>query len=108
MASSASLLSTYRDAAIAALAAGDYPAAINNALAAQMVLSTLGDMDRNAGPAGGQRLAWDRHGVDSFILRVRQQQGAALGVQFADVQIADPQTIDQGEQFANTAGGYVQ
>ena len=73
-----------------------------------MVLSTLGDMDRNAGPAGGQRLAWDRNGIDSFILRVRQEQGAGLASNPSPAQILEPALLDQGDQFANTYGGYVQ
>ena len=57
---------------------GDYATAISQALAAEMVVSTLGDMDRSAGPAGGQRCPGppQRH---RFILRVRQQQGDAPG-----------------------------
>lgn len=70
------------DAAVAALAAGDYAAALNQALAVQGLLSIMPKLSRSSGTGGGsQSVEWDQTAVDQFILRIRQQQAAGLGVQ---------------------------
>jgi hypothetical protein len=109
MASPVDLLNSYMTAAIAAQAAGDYATALNNALAAQGMISILPKASRSQGTGGGEQSAsWDPAGIDNFIKRLRQQQGATLGVQYAPVTIQEPTPYDQGDQFANVAGGYVQ
>ncbi len=96
-------------AAVAALAAGNYPTAINQALAAQGLLACLPKISRSAGAGGGEMsAAWDAAGIDNFIRRLRQQQGAALGVQTAPAEIVEPAAMGQGDEFANSSGGYVQ
>jgi hypothetical protein len=103
------LLNTYMDAAIAAQAAGDYPTALNNALAAQGIIATLPKASRSQGPGGGEQSAsWDVAGIDNFVRNLRKQQGAALGVQSVPITIVEPATLGDGEQFANSSGGYVQ
>ena len=103
------LLNNYMNAAIAAQATGDYPTALNNALAAQGLIACLPKISRNAGVGGGEMSAsWDPAGIDNFVKRLRQQQGAALGVQSVPVTIIEPAPIDDGEQFANSSGGFVQ
>jgi hypothetical protein len=96
-------------AAVAALTAGDYGTSINNALAAQGLLSCLPKISRSAGAGGGeQSAAWDAAGIDNFIKRLRQQQGSAMGMVSVPVVISEPAVIDDGQQFANSSGGYVQ
>ncbi len=103
------LLNSYMTAAIAAQAAGDYPTALNNALAAQGLIACLPKISRSAGTGGGDMSAsWDAVGIDNFIRRLRQQQGAALGMQTVPSTIQEPIPYEQGDQFANAAGGYVQ
>ncbi len=103
------LLNTYMDAAIAAQAAGDYFTAINNALAAQGIVATLPKATRSAGTGGGeQSAAWDPQAIDNFVKRLRQQQGATLGVQQVPITMQEPIPFEEGDQFANSAGGYVQ
>lgn len=80
------LLRTYRATALAALAAGDYSAAISSALAAQLILASMPqNLSRSAGSGGGsQTVAWPAEQIDSFIIRCRQQQNSSLGVQVAN------------------------
>ena len=109
MANLVDTLNSYMSAALAALAAGDYATAINNALAAQGIVATLPKASRSAGTGGGEQSAsWDVAGIDNFIKRLRQQQGASLGIQQTLVTYAEPDPISQGDEFANTSGGYVQ
>jgi hypothetical protein len=81
------LLRQYRSAAISALAAGDYSTAINQALAAQLTLSTMpSNLSRSAGTGGGaQTVAWPSEAIDAFIIRCRQQQASASGVTVANI-----------------------
>ena len=103
------LLNNYMTVAITAQAAGDYPTALNNALAAQGLISCLPKISRSAGAGGGEMSAsWDPAGIDNFVKRLRQQQGATLGIQTVPVTISEPDPINDGEQFANSSGGYVQ
>ena len=102
-------LNTYMAAAIAAQAAGDYATALNNGLAAQGLIACLPKISRSAGTGGGEMSAsWDVAGIDNFIRRLRQQQGASLGVQYVSVQITEPiETANIGTD-ADVTGGYVQ
>ena len=103
------LLNSYMSAAIAAQALGDYPTALNNALAAQGLIACLPKISRSAGAGGGEMAAsWDPAGIDNFVRRLRQQQGAALGMQTVPVTIQEPTPYSQGDEFANSSGGYVQ
>ena len=103
------LLNAYMTAAITAQALGDYGTALNNALAAQGLIACLPKISRSAGAGGGEMSAsWDPVGVDNFIKRLRQQQGAVLGMRTVPVTISEPTPYDQGDQFANSSGGYVQ
>jgi hypothetical protein len=102
-------LNAYMAAAIAAQAAGDYATALNNALAAQGMVATLPNIRRGAGTGGGDMAAsWDPAGIDNFIRRLRQQQGASLGVQYASVVISEPIATENLGAEADVTGGYVQ
>ena len=102
-------LNSYMAAAIAAQANGDYPTALNNALAAQGIIGILPKISRSAGTGGGEMSSsWDAGGIDNFVKRLRQQQGASLGMQSVPATIGEPALIDDGEQFANASGGYIQ
>ena len=103
------LLDTYMDAAIAALAGGDYATALQKALAAQGIIATLPKASRSGGPGGGEQSAsWDAAGIDNFVRNCRRQHGASLGIQTMPAVFSEPTPSDQGEQFANSSGGYVQ
>jgi hypothetical protein len=104
------LLNSVMDEAIVAISGGDYATAIAKALAAQGLLATLpANLSRSAGVGGGaQAVGWDASGIDSFIKRLQQQQGATLGVQTCPVVMVEPSIVDDGSQFANSSGGYVQ
>jgi hypothetical protein len=96
-------------AAIAAQALGDYPTALNNALAAQGLIACLPKIRRGAGTGGGDMAAeWDPVGIDNFIRRLRQQQGTSLGMQYVDVEITEPAETDDLGMDADVTGGYVQ
>lgn len=71
-----SALETYRDAAIAALVAADYDTAIQQALAAKMMLATAGDVSRSAG-GNRQEISWSRSEIDRFISECRLLQSQA-------------------------------
>jgi hypothetical protein len=74
-------------AATAALAAGNYASARNNAIAAQGLLAVLPDTERKAGDGGQQSLTWDRPAIDKFVDRVQRLLNSGLGVQVSKVQI---------------------
>jgi hypothetical protein len=102
-------LNGYMAAAIAAQAVGDYPTALNNALAAQGIVATLPNIRRGGGTGGGDMAAqWDPAGIDNFIRRLRQQQGANLGVQSVDVQITEPWSLTDIGANNDVTGGYIQ
>ncbi len=102
-------VNSYMLAAVAAMAAGNYWTAMNNALAAQGIMAVLPKISRSAGTGGGEMSAsWDPVGIANFIKALRQQQGSAAGMQSVPVTIVEPATIDDGEEFANSTGGYVQ
>ncbi len=102
-------LDGYMSTALSALAGGDYATALNNALCAQGIIATLPKATRSAGSGGGeQSAAWDAAGIENFIRRLQQQLGASLGVQYAPITIQEPAPYSEGEQFANSAGGFVQ
>jgi len=92
------------DAAVVAVAAGDYATAISKALAAQGLLSSLPKLSRSAGGGGQQEVEWDSAGIDNFIKRLRQQQGASLGVQSQDIQFNDPTLGSSGDGFMQPEG----
>jgi hypothetical protein len=103
------LLNTLMDASVAALASGDYSTAVNKALAAQGILATLPQVSRSAGTGGGSQAAqWDGQAIDSYVKRLRQQQGASLGIQSVPIQFVEPVALDDGSQFANANMGAVQ
>ena len=102
-------LNAYMAAAIAAQAAGNYASALNNALAAQGLIAALPKISRSAGTGGGEMSAsWDAAGIDQFVRRLMQMSGSALGMVTVPVTIVEPDVIDNGEEFANSTGGYVQ
>lgn len=102
-------VNTYMLAAVQALAAGDYGTAVNNALAAQGLMSVLPKISRSAGTGGGEMSAsWDPVGVANFLKALRQQQGSAQGMVSLPAVISEPSVDNDGEQFANSSGGYVQ
>ena len=99
----------YMAAAIAAQLAGDYARATGNALAAQGLIACLPKISRSAGTGGGEMAAqWDPIGIDNFIKRLRQQQGGMAFMQCVPVVMSEPTVENDGEQFANSTGGYVQ
>jgi hypothetical protein len=75
-------LNQYMSQAVAALVARDYDTAVNLALAAQAIAASLPKASRSAGSGGGtQSAAWDAQAISEFVVRCRQQQAAAAGVQ---------------------------
>jgi hypothetical protein len=103
------LLNSYMSAAIAAQAVGNNATALNNALAAQGLIACLPKISRSAGLGGGEMSAsWDSAGIDQFVKRLMQMQGSTAGMISVPVTIIEPATIGNGEEFANSSGGYVQ
>ena len=88
----ASLLRSYRDKALTALAASDYDTAERSAIAAQAVAGMMPDLNRSAGAGGSQSVNWSREAIDTFITRIRQLKSASVGVQVQNVEYlsADP------------------
>jgi hypothetical protein len=75
-------LNQYMSQAVAALVARDYDTAVNLALAAQAIAGRLPKASRSAGSGGGtQSAAWSATEISEFIVRCRQQQASAVGVQ---------------------------
>jgi hypothetical protein len=73
------------------------------------MVAILPRLSRSAGAGGGQQqAAWDAVAIDNFVRRLRQQQGASLGVQTVSIAISEPNIMGNGDQYANTAGGYNQ
>jgi len=84
MADPVSAISTYMTAAATAVAAGDYATAIVQALAAQaLVVGLPSQMSKGQGGGGTQSMGWNFEAISKFILDVRRQQGASVGVQVA-------------------------
>lgn len=86
------LIQQYRTAAITALVAGDYNTAIQQALAAQMMLATIpASATRGGGTSGGnQSLSWSAEAIDQFIVRCRQQGASAQGITLNSITRANP------------------
>ena len=106
MATNVDLLNGYMTAALSALANGDYATALNNALAAQGMISILPKASRSQGTGGGeQSVSWDAAGIDNFIRRLRQQQGASLGVQSIPVVVSEPTPLDNGTEYSGGGWG---
>lgn len=74
--SRASDLESYRTAAIAAVAAGDYATAISQAMAAKMTLATMPDSKQDA----NIETTWDRNAIDKFIAECKAQQASTTGL----------------------------
>ena len=75
---SVATLNTYRDAAVTALAAGQYATALTNLRAAKALLATMPDTRK-----GEESMTWDREGIDRLIADCQRGQAAAAGVQRA-------------------------
>ena len=103
------LLNAAMNASVLALSGGDFSTALTQALIAQGLASVMPKGSRGQGSGGGSQSAeWNPEGIDNFIRRLRQQQGASLGVQTAPIVMSEPETYDDGSQFANSSGGFVQ
>jgi hypothetical protein len=75
-------MNQYMSQAAVALVARDYDTAVNLALAAQAIAASLPKASRSAGSGGGtQSAAWSATEISEFIVRCRQQQASAVGVQ---------------------------
>ncbi len=75
-------LNQYMSQAVAALVARDYNTAVNLALAAQAIAGGLPKASRSAGSGGGtQSASWSATEISEFIVRCRQQQASAVGIQ---------------------------
>ena len=97
-------------ASTTALAAGDYATAINNALAAQGLAGSLPKVSRNAGMGGGAQTAeWDAIGINNYVVNLRKQYWASLGVQTAEIEITEPAVLnDIGDMTGQFTGGFNQ
>jgi hypothetical protein len=84
-------LNDLMEAAVAAVSSGDFDTAINNAIAAQGIVAVLPRVERSSGKAAGSRsAAWTPEGIDQFIVRLRQQQSASIGVQTQNILYKQP------------------
>lgn len=72
MSSDVSRLKTYRDAAITALAAGDYATAIQQAMAAKLMIATMPDLREE-----DRQITWNAEAIDQFIAQCRDLATAA-------------------------------
>jgi len=86
--SDVSTLNTYRDAAAAALASGDFATALSNARAALAMLSAMPDTR----DAAGHSLAWDREAIVECINQCTRAQSVAAGIQRTNITRARPTT----------------
>lgn len=84
---SVSTLNTYRDAAVAAIAGGDYATALGNLRAAQTLLATMPDAR-----AAENSLNWDREAIARAITDCQRAIGAAAGIQRSKVTYSRPTT----------------
>jgi hypothetical protein len=74
----AGLLRQYRDAAIAALEAGDFETALRKALAAQAMLASMPQVNSQSNQ---NSMAWmNAPEIEKFILNVHRQQAVAMGL----------------------------
>ena len=80
MASGASLLKTRRDAALAAIDAGDYAQALIELRAAKVILATQPEVVHR-----DDSLKWFRDSIDSLIKEAKQESPAATGFQYPPV-----------------------
>jgi hypothetical protein len=96
-------------AAVAALQSGDFSTALQQAIAAQGFLALIPRTSHSAGVGGGAHaFEYSPQAIDEFVKNLRRQQSAALGVQSSPIVISEPAVLEDGEQFANSSGGYVQ
>ena len=82
---SVSTLQTYRDAALAAIAGGDYAAARTAAEQALVVLSTMPNA-RN----GQASQEWDREGIQAVIQLCNRRAAASTGPQRFKIEYVRP------------------
>lgn len=86
-------ISTLMTAATTAMAAGDYAAARDSALAAQALLSITPDTSRQSAGGGSQSLTWDRVALSQFVDRVQKLLNSATGMGVSKV-VLDPLDVD--------------
>lgn len=94
---SVAAINAKRDAAITAMEAGDYAAAIRYALAAKMLIATTPNITRSAG-GGSQGFTWSPAAIDQFITECKQQQTNAAvtatgGIRRSNVVYERPETV---------------
>jgi hypothetical protein len=95
----------FMDAAVTAVAAGDYATARQNALAAQGLIATLPRASRSAGTGGGTQSAeWDAEAVAQFVRRLTIEDVGAQGIQQLPVEFTNPTLISDGNVFATYGG----
>jgi hypothetical protein len=80
-------ISDLMEAAVAYVAAGNYAAARDKALAAQALASVLPDTSRSAGDGGSQSLTWDRIAISQFTDRMQRLTNGAAGIQVSLVEL---------------------
>lgn len=68
------------DAAVAALAAGDYATARDKALAAQGVLSVLPNTAATSSGGGSNSMQWDRVALSQFVANAIKLANAQQGI----------------------------
>jgi hypothetical protein len=79
-------LNTLMDDATDAVANGDYPTAIQKAIAAQGLIAALPKVERGGNRATGSRSAeWTPEGIDQFIVNLRKQYNSTVGIQVRNI-----------------------
>ena len=96
-------ITTLMEAAVAALADGDYGPARNKALAAQGLLSVLPDTSRSTGGGGSQGVTWDRVALTTFLDRVQRLLNGSAGIQVSKVQI-EPLRVRDARNWGSSDG----
>lgn len=85
MAATFAAIETLMDAAVAAMANGDYLAARDKALAAQGILSVLPNTTRNSSGGGSDGLTWDRVALSQFVANAIKLANAKQGISVSKV-----------------------
>ncbi len=87
-------LNTQRDAAVAALLAGDYATAKQHALAAKLLLSTgMASVSESAG-GGSRSMSWDANAIDEFLRECDRMLAGTGGVRTTKITYARPSSSD--------------
>lgn len=86
---SVATLNTKRDAAVEAIADGDYATALTNLRACKALLATMPDTRH-----GEDSLTWNRTDIDQLIAECNRARAAAAGVQRSKVTYANPTSDD--------------